>query len=54
MRKRILRLLLLSTAASLLAGCSTPKDDKISKRLDEIVGFRVENKDFTGSVLVAT
>jgi CubicO group peptidase (beta-lactamase class C family) len=53
MRTRILRFFLISTAASLLSGCSPPTDDKISKRLDEIVRFRVENNEFTGSVLVA-
>ena len=53
MRTLIFRLLLLSTAASLLSGCSPPNDDRITKRIDEIVRFRVENKDFTGSVLVA-
>jgi len=44
MRKRILRLLLLSMAASLLSGCSPPNDDEISKRIDKIVRFRVRNR----------
>jgi CubicO group peptidase (beta-lactamase class C family) len=51
MRNGILRLLLIS--ASLLAACNRSKDDDISKRIDEIVRFRVDNKEFTGSVLVA-
>ena len=53
MRKRILRLFLLSTAVSLLVACHRPQGDDIGKRIDEIVRFRVENKEFTGSVLVA-
>jgi len=53
MRKRILHLFLLSAAASLLAACHRSQGDDIGKRIDEIVRFRVDNKEFTGSVLVA-
>ena len=53
MRKRILHLFLLSAAASLLVACHRSQGDDIGKRIDEIVRFRVENKEFTGSVLVA-
>jgi CubicO group peptidase (beta-lactamase class C family) len=37
----------------MLAACQRPQEDKIAARLDQIVRFRVEQKEFTGSVLVA-
>jgi len=52
MRTRLLLLLML-VAAFLLTACQTSPEDKIRARMDEIIRFRVENKDFSGSVLVA-
>jgi CubicO group peptidase (beta-lactamase class C family) len=46
-------LLLTTLTVSLLAACNRIQPDKIATRLDEVVRFRVEQKEFTGSVLVA-
>jgi CubicO group peptidase (beta-lactamase class C family) len=36
-----------------LAGCQGGSEDKTGRRIDEIVRFRAENKEFSGSVLIA-
>ena len=50
---RIRLLLSLSVTITALASCQGPQEDLTARRIDEIVRFRTENKDFSGSVLVA-
>jgi len=46
-------LLTVSMTIAGLASCQPSQNDKIRKRIDEIISFRVKNKDFSGSVLIA-
>src|SRR5688572_29556351 len=50
---RIRLLLTLSMTVACLAACQASQEEKTRKRIDEIVRFRVENKEFSGSVLIA-
>lgn len=43
----------LTIAIAVLAACQAAPEDKTSRRIDEIVSFRVANKEFSGSVLIA-
>jgi CubicO group peptidase (beta-lactamase class C family) len=47
------RLLTLLAAAFLLAACQPSQEETIAARVDDIVHSQVDNKKFTGSVLVA-
>ena len=49
----IKRLLLTLSIVVGLTACQPAQDDKTATRIDEIVRFRVEHDDFSGSVLVA-
>ena len=45
--------LTLTLVIAALAACHAAPEDKTSRRIDEIVNFRVTNKEFSGSVLIA-
>jgi CubicO group peptidase (beta-lactamase class C family) len=46
-------LLTVSITIAGFAACQAPQEDKSRKRIDEIVRFRVEQKEFSGAVLIA-
>ena len=50
---RLRLLLTLSITIAGLAACQSPRENQTSKRIDEIVRFRTEIKEFSGSVLIA-